>query len=295
VTARPETAEVEVDVAAPDDGAPEGRTVVRRPTAEDIDPLKYRRRRRRIERGLGIGVPIVLVVLWQVCSEAGWMDQRFFPPPTKIWDAGVELFRDGRLQHDLWVSSRRVLYGFVLGSFLGVAAAVLLQASRTARAALEPLTYGLWTVPKLALLPLLLLIFGIGETPIIILIVVNCFFLVFIPTLAAMTSVSPAYKEVTESLGANRWQTFRHVVFPASIPQIFIALRLTAGASILVLVAIEFVQGQEGLGYLIWNSWSLFLADRMYVGIVVVAVAGALFTMLVAMIGRRLTRWSPDT
>lgn len=99
---------------------------------------------------------------------------------------------------------------------------------------------------------------------------------------------------MAQSLRANRWQTFRHVVFPASLPQIFVALRLTAGASILVLVAVEFVQGQEGLGYLIWNSWSLFLADRMYVGIVVVAVAGALFTMLVAAVGRRVARWAPD-
>jgi len=283
-----------VGVAAPAP-ADAGRTVVRRPTAEDIDPLRFRRRRRRLDRSLGIGVPIVLVVLWQVCSEAGWMDQRFFPPPTQIWDAGVDLADSGRLQTDLWVSSKRVLFGFTVGSALGVAVAVLLQASRTARAALEPLTYALWTVPKLALLPMLLLIFGVGETPIIILIVVNCFFLVFIPTLAAMTSVPLAYREVAQSFRATRWQTFRHVVFPASIPQIFIALRLTAGASILVLVAVEFVQGQEGLGYLIWNSWSLFLADRMYVGIVIVAVVGALFTMLVAAIGRRVARWAPDS
>jgi len=270
-------------------------SVVRRPTAADRDPLKFRRRRRRLDRILGIGVPVLLVVLWQVCSEWGWMDRRFFPPPTAIWDAGVALFRSGQLQHDIWVSSRRVLIGFTLGSLSGIAAAVLLQASRNARAALEPLTYALWTVPKLALLPMLLLVFGIGETPIIILIVVNCFFLVFIPALAAMTSVPLPYREVAQSVRATRWQTFRHVIFPASIPQIFVALRITAGASILVLVAVEFVQGQEGLGYLIWNSWGLFLADRMYVGIVVVAILGALFTMVIAALGRRVARWAPES
>lgn len=270
-------------------------SVVRRPTREEVDPLRFRRRRRRIDRLLGIGLPVVLMALWQVCSDLGWFDSRFFPPPSRIWTAGVDLVDSGRLQHDLWVSSRRVLLGFALGSITGVAAAVALQASRLVRAAVEPLTYALWTVPKLALLPMLLLIFGIGETPIVILIVINCFFLVFIPTLAAMTSIPPAYREVAESFRASRWQMFRHVVFPCALPHIFVALRLTAGASILVLVAVEFVQSQEGLGYLIWNSWSLFLADRMYVGIVVVAVAGALFTMLVAAVGRRLTRWAPES
>jgi NitT/TauT family transport system permease protein/sulfonate transport system permease protein len=269
-------------------------SVVRRPTPEEIDPQRFRRRRRRIDRLLGIGLPVVLMALWQVCSELGWFDSRFFPPPSRIWTAGVELVDSGRLQSDLWVSTRRVLLGFSIGTVTGVAAAVALQASRLVRAAVEPLTYALWTVPKLALLPMLLLIFGIGETPIVILIVINCFFLVFIPTLAAMTSIPLAYREVAESFRVSRWQMFRHVVFPCALPHIFVALRLTAGASILVLVAVEFVQSQSGLGYLIWNSWSLFLADRMYVGIVVVAVAGALFTMVVSAVGRRLTRWAPE-
>ena len=81
------------------------------------------------------------------------------------------------------------------------------------------------------------------------------------------------------------------MLLPAAIPQIFVALRLAAGASILVMVGAEFVQGDDGLGHLIWHSWQLFMADRMYVGIAVVAVSGALFTMLIAAIGRRLTPW----
>jgi sulfonate transport system permease protein len=269
-------------------------TVVRRPGPEDLDPGRYRRRRRLLEQVLAWATPLVLLLLWQWASEAGALDDRFFPSPTTIWDAGVELFRDGQLMEDATASFRRVLLGFVLGCGLGIACGIPLGLSRLARAASEPLVYALWTVPKLALLPLLLLIFGLNETPIIVLIAINCFFLVLIPTMAAIRSVPHSYREAATSFRANRWDMLRHVIMPAALPQIFVALRLAAGASILVMVGAEFVQGRTGLGHLIWNSWSLFLADRMYVGIVVVAVSGALFTLLIATIGRKLTPWDVD-
>ncbi len=269
-------------------------TVFRRPSREDTNPIAFRRRRRRTEVICATALPVGLILLWQLASTQGWIDQRFFPSPTDIWSAGVEMARSGELQTHLWASFGRMIMGFLLGCITGLAAAIPLSMSRLARATVEPLIYALWTVPKLALLPMLLLIFGIGEKPIIILITINCFFLVFIPTLAAMVAVPFAYREAAASFKANRWQVLRHVTFPAALPAVFVALRLTAGASILVLVAVEFVQTREGMGFVIWNSWSLFLADRMYVGIVIVAVAGALFTMLIAYIGRRVTPWSRD-
>jgi sulfonate transport system permease protein len=271
-----------------------GRPVVRRPAAEDLDPARFRRRRRRLERVLAWATPVLLLLAWQWASTAGALDDRFFPSPTTIWHAGVELFRDGQLMEDARASFRRVLWGFVLGCGLGILCGIPLGLSRLARAASEPLVYALWTVPKLALLPLLLLIFGLNEKPIIVLILINCFFLVLIPTMAAIRSVPHSYREAATSFRATRWDMLRHVIMPAALPQIFVSLRLAAGASILVMVGAEFVQGRTGLGHLIWNSWSLFLADRMYVGIVVVAVSGALFTLLIAAVGRKLTPWDVD-
>ncbi len=273
---------------------PAGSPVLRRPTAADVDPVAYRRRRRRVELSLAILLPIALLGLWQLLAELQWVDPKFFPPPSAIWASAVSLVKAGTLQKDTWISVRRTLLGFGLGAATGILAGVAVSLSRTVRAALEPLVYALWTVPKLALLPLLLLIFGIGELPIVLLIAINCFFLSFIPTLAAMLTVPFGYREVGQSFRVSRWQMLRHVSFPAALPQIFVGLRITAGAAILTLVAVEFVESSSGLGFLIWNSWSLFIASQMYVGIVVVAVIGALFTMLVTLIGRKLCPWSRE-
>jgi sulfonate transport system permease protein len=271
----------------------ESEAVVRRtPGKEELDPSGFRRRRRSLELTLAVLIPLVLLGLWELAASNEWIDPRFFPAPTTIWSNALDLVESGDLWEDMLVSYRRVLLGFLLGCVTGTIGGILLGMSRLVRAALEPLVYALWTVPKLALLPLLLLIFGIGEMPIIVLIAVNCFFMLLIPTLAAIVGVNYEYREAAASFEATRLEMLRHVLLPAAVPQIFVALRLAAGASILVLVAAEFVQGQTGLGHLIWNSWTLFRADRMYVGIVVVAVSGALFTMLIGFIGRKIAPWA---
>jgi sulfonate transport system permease protein len=269
-----------------------GSAAVRRPTAADVAPGPARRSRRRKETLLALGVPVLVIALWQLTADLGMLDSRFFPAPEAIARAAGRLAIDGVLLDHLWVSTRRVLLGFLLGCGLGVLTGILVGASQWIRAATEPLTYALFTVPKLALLPLFLLIFGIGETPIILLIAINCFFLVEIPTMLAIATVPTQLTEVARSFGSTRLQMMRHVRVPYALPQIFVALRLSAGAAILVLVGAEFVQGRTGIGFLIWNSWSLFLADQMYVGIVTVAIMGALFTVLVSAIGRFLTPWT---
>lgn len=266
--------------------------VVIEPTRAEVDPIGHRRRRRSLEIALGISAPLALLAAWEVSSRSGWIEPRFFPAPSRVWATGVELARDGMLWSNLWASLRRTLIGFAVGCAAGIAAGVGLAMSRIVRNGLQPLIYALWTVPKLALLPLLLLVFGLGEMPILTLIALSCFFLVLIPTTSALVSVPTSYREATSSFGATKTQMLRHVLLPGALPQIFVALRVAAGASILVLVAAEFVQGNTGLGYMIWNSWSLFLADRMYVGIVVVALVGAAFTMLIGWIGNRLSPWS---
>jgi len=250
------------------------------------------RRRRILEKTLRYSMPFVVLILWQLASDLEILDPDYFPSPTTIWSAAVELVENGRLWTAMFDTGWRTLQGFFWGSLIGFVFGVILGTSRLVRAALEPVLYAFWTVPKLAILPLLLLIFGFGDTPQIILIVLNTMFLVLIPTIAAMAGVAETYRETGRSFGMNRRQMLFHVLLPASLPEVFVALKLAAGASVLVAVAAEFVNGNTGLGYLIWNSWQVFLPEPMYVGIVIVAVLGAAFTLLIGAIGRRVAPWA---
>jgi NitT/TauT family transport system permease protein/sulfonate transport system permease protein len=265
-----------------------------RPTASETDPVRYQRRRRSAEIGLGIAVPAALIALWQLAASNNWIDTRFFPAPSTIVDTADELIRSGELQDAVVASMRRVFLGFLIGVTSGIAVGMVMGMSRWVRAALEPLLDALYTVPKLALLPMLLMIFGVGEAPKVLLIGITVFFFMWIASMAAVMAVPAGYREAIRSLGAGRWSEFRHVLFPASLPQIFVAMRVSAGVSVLVLVGVEFVQGNDGIGHLIWFSWSLFIARRMYVGIVVVALLGIVFAWVVQLLAKRIVPWATE-
>ncbi|HEU5151259.1 MAG TPA: ABC transporter permease [Iamia sp.] len=250
------------------------------------------RRRFVIEKALRYSMPFVVLGAWQALASAEVLDPSYFPSPTRIWSSAIDLVEDGRLWDAVYATGWRTLQGFFWGAVLGFAIGVALGTSKLLRSTFEPVLYAFWTIPKLAVLPLLLLIFGFGDTPQIVLIVLNTVFLVVIPTIAAMASVPEPFRETGRSFGMSRLQTFRHVLLPSTLPEVFVALKLAAGASILVAVAAEFVNGNTGLGYLIWNSWQVFLPEPMYVGIVVVAVIGAGFTMVIGALGRRVAPWA---
>lgn len=269
--------------------------IERVPGPADRNPRRHARRQRMLEIALAIAVPVVLLALWEWGGHADWYDTRFFPRPSTVWSEGVDLVRDGTLQEEVWITTKRVLAGFALGSLVGVIAGVILGVSRLTRAAFEPTLNALYTVPKLALLPAFLLLFGTrNDNAKIVLIAVTVFFFMWISTMAAIMSVSEGYREALRSFGANHLQMLRHVLMPAALPQVFVALRLSAGVSVLTVVGIEFVTGGDGIGNLIWKSWQLFIPERTYVGIVTVALMGFVFSAIVQFVGRLLMPWAPN-
>lgn len=266
--------------------------IVRRPGLVELHPQRSARRRRVIDLGLGIGVPVVLLLLWQVASTNDWIDARLYPSPTDIVSEAFDLQDRGLLWPHLWATVRRVLYGYLIGSGLGVLFGLVMGMSRPVRSALEPLLNALYTVPKLALLPVFLTIFGLGETPAVALIAVTVFFFVWISTMAAVLAVPSGYREAARSLNVNRWQMFRHVLLPGSLPPIFVGLRIAAGVSVLMVVGVEFVVSTEGLGYLIEQGRTLLLLGQTYVGIVIAALFGLVFAGVVRMVGRLVAPWA---
>ncbi len=263
------------------------------PQASDIDPEAHARRRRLRSRLLGAGTPIVILALWELAALAGVIDTRFFPAPTTIFVEGAEMVASGQLFSDLWATLRALLIGYGLGLIAGLATGTLLALSTIARSALEPMLSAIYTIPKLAILPFLLLIFGFGELPKILLIALGVFFVIWVTVLEALEDVQPTYVEAAQVFGINGWQRYRHVLIPAILPSLFTGIRIALANAVLIAVATEFVNGDEGIGYRIWHSWSLFQASHMYVGIVAVALLGFLLTYFVKFLSQKLVPWAP--
>ncbi len=268
-----------------------GRVLIRQPSRTELEPERTHRRRRMLEVALAIGIPVALLLLWQAASDLGWIDRRLYPAPTEIARSGQELLSDGRLWDDLIATSRRVLLGWGIGTAAGAVLGVLMGSSTLFRRALEPTLDALYVVPKLALLPILFNIFGLGEGSQVALVAVTVFFFVWIAAMASIMAVPEGYRDGGRVFGAGRWQMFRHVVFPAALPQMLVGARVAAGVAVLVIVAAEFLVGENGLGFLIFSSRNLFINDVMFVGIVVVALLGVLLAQLLRVLERVLVPW----
>lgn len=144
---------------------PGGRVLVHRPTFAEREPRRHRRRRRAVDLGLAFGVPTALIGLWQLAASQSWIDPRLYPSPSDVVTRIDDLVRDGDLLHDLWVSMQRIVLGYLIGAGGAVAVGLAMGASRSLRSALEPLLTALYTVPKLALIPVFVTIFGFGRHP----------------------------------------------------------------------------------------------------------------------------------
>ncbi|OYD61465.1 ABC transporter permease [Rhodococcus sp. OK302] len=267
-------------------------TVTFRPRYSAADRVRKNRRGKIIDNSLRFGVPMAIVLLWQIGAILDAYDRRFFPAPVDVVRSLKKAVSSGVLQDAFLVSAYRLIVGFVVGALVGLLMGFLLGRIPRLNIALDPIISALYTVPKLAVLPILLLMFGLSDLPILMLIAASVFFIVVISTTASVVSVQKNYLEPAQCFGATEFQTLRHVILPASLPAVFVSLRLAAGNAVLVLIGIEFVQGSKGLGYLIWNSWQLFDVGRMYVGVVLVAIFGVLFQMSITGIGKMLTPWT---
>ena len=281
-------------------GAGAERVISRSPGRAERDPGAFARRRRVIEVGLGIGVPTALLVLWQLAATNGWISRINYPAPSDIASHFRKLFRHepgGNFGADVGASIVRTLWGFAWGAAAGLILGFVMGMNRLVRAALNPMLNALYTVPKVALIGVFLFIFGFDDKPVIAVVAVTVFFFVWIQSMAAVISVAENYREAARSFGATRFQQFRHVILPATLPQVFVGLRVAAGVAVLTVIAVEFAFAPQtrGVGYRINNARNIFDPKQAYVGLVVAALMGVVFSALVTFVGRRLTPWAKES
>jgi ABC-type nitrate/sulfonate/bicarbonate transport system permease component len=246
------------------------------------------------ERLLYLISPIGLLLVWELLIRAGLGDRRFIPAPSDIAVRFWQLTLNGELAMHTSATLWRVLAGFVIGAVPAVAIGLLMAMFRPVRIFFDPLVAALMPIPKVALMPLLLLAFGFGDASKIALVATAVFFPVVVNTYAGAANIERIYWDVARNYGASTYVMFTRVVFFGALPLIFAGLRIALAVSFVVLVAAEFVASKTGIGYLIWNSWELLEVDYMFVGIIVIGILGLITAVLFQEIERKLIPWKAE-
>lgn len=222
----------------------------------------------------GLAAPMVFLLAWQVSASREWINAFFFPPPSAVAGAAWAMAMDGSLLREIGGTMYRFSLGAGIGCLLGLAAGVAMGASEVMRRAGHPLIAALYTTPKVALLPLVMLILGIGDASRIALISAVTFIILALQAQDAIRAVEPQYVEMARNYGAGRWGVIRRVYLPASLPQIFTGLRIALSRALVTLISLEMVSSTDGIGAMIWNSWESLATVRLYVGVLAAIVVG---------------------
>lgn len=243
--------------------------------------------------GASVGV---LLALWIGVSTGGLVSDLFLPGPGELWDALLDLVQDGYKSRTLWEhigdSLFRVLAGFGLGAAAGTLLGLAMGTVPTLDALCAPFVEFLRPLPQLAYLVLLIIWLGIGETS-----KVTLLFLAALPVSAVaardgVRNVSPVQVAVARSLGASRWQVFRHVVFPSALAEIFTGARLAIGIVYGTLIAAEIIAGSSGIGWMILDAGRFLRSDYVFVGIGIIGLMGVALDRLLAAVERRAVHWA---
>jgi|GEM_PF-89739 len=262
---------------------------------------------RFLQRGLAILAPVILLVLWESLVRGdfrlgSWivfefepvLPASFFARPTEIYPELERLYESGELVQDVWDSLIRVLLGFVYGAIPAIAFGLLMGSSRLVQALFSPLAEALYAIPKIAILPLVLFIYGTGEGAMVRMVALSVFFLMLLSVYRGVEQIDPKHYEVARSFGASRWQMFFSVTLPASMPAIVTSMQLGMGFALVVIVGSEFLAGGSGIGSLIWEAKQSFLVVRMFAGLIVVGIMGYVLAVLLARFGEMALPWQPQ-
>lgn len=275
-----------LSLSEPGPAAKEETTVLRRGEKKMRHEL-----RQQAQRVLRILSPFLLLLAWEISARVGLLDARFFPPPSTLIGTFERMIADGSLLSAVADSMRRLVIGFAVGALAGCAVGTGLGLSSWFRALVEPWLIVTFPIPKLAIYPLLVLIIGLGDMPIIALLAIAVFYIVAMNLAAGIFAIRPVFFDVGRDSQASFLQVVRTIALPAALPHLFTGLEISIGIAFIVLIAAEFVGAKSGLGSIIWSSWQLFDVAPMYVAILCVSVLGYVLTTLLRYVAHWVMPW----
>lgn len=277
------------------------------------------------EKVVAVSFPFILLATWEALVRAGILNADWFPPPTRIlvaiwnltihydpftktsllgrpWLIPAVFMKDGFegvknlfLESHVFATVSRLLVGFVVGAIPGVILGVFMGMSRIVRTMLDPVISATYVVPKITILPLMMLIFDpFGETYQIVTVAIGVFFLALVNTMVGVRDIDSILIDAGKNFGANSVQLFRHVIIPGALPFIFAGLRLGLGVGLVLVVAIEFLRGEKGVGYITWYYWEIMIVENMYAGLIIIMALGVITTFGLQALERKLLPWQRD-
>lgn len=238
-------------------------------------------------------LPVLLLTGWQVAVETGLLSSRILPAPSAVLEAGWSLVRSGELWQHLAISSWRASIGFAIGGGIGLLLGFITGLSSWGERLLDSSVQMVRNVPHLALIPLVILWFGIDESAKIFLVALGTFFPIYLNTYHGIRNVDPALVEMARSYGLSGYRLFTQVVLPGALPSILVGVRFALGLMWLTLIVAETISASSGIGYLAMNAREFLQTDIVVLAIVLYAVLGKLADLAARGLERAWLRWHP--
>ena len=238
-------------------------------------------------------LPLLLIALWQLLGQLGWISNRILPTPIQVIQAGIRLTMNGQLFQAVGISTQRALIGFLIGGAIGFALGILNGVAPLAEKLTDSSMQMIRNVPHLALIPLVIAWFGIEESAKLFLVALGVSFPIYLNTLHGIRSVDPGLIEMGRVYGLSKWELSRKVILPGAMPSILVGLRFALGIMWLTLIVAETISADAGIGYMAMNAREFFQLDVVVMSILLYAVLGKLSDVAAKLLERRWLQWHP--
>jgi NitT/TauT family transport system permease protein len=240
------------------------------------------------------GLVIGLLLIWEILARVKLISPIIFPAPSLIMSSFIKNLAMGKYNENVIVTFSRVFLGFLIGGGAGMLIGLVMGWSRRMRRVLDPIVAALHPIPKFALLPMVLIIFGLGESSRVAMVSIGAFFPMLINTMAGVLQVNPTYYDVVENYGASRFDSFWKVALPGSLPLIITGARLSLRSSLTLTIGVEMVFGNNGLGSELWVAWETMRMTDMYSTLLIVSVIGLGSNLLLENMKKKLIPWHQE-
>lgn len=239
-------------------------------------------------------LPVILLILWQMFVKLGFLSTRVLPAPSDVILAGIRLAQTGELSRNIIISTIRAIIGFLIGGGIGFGLGLLNGIARPAEKVLDTSVQMIRNIPHLALIPLVILWFGIGEEAKIFLVALGVFFPIYLNTFHGVRTVDPQLIEMAKSYGLRGWSLFKRVIFPGALGSILVGVRYALGIMWLTLIVAETITLDSGIGYMAMNAREFLQTDVVVLSILMYAILGKLADSVTRALEKKWLKWNPN-